>query len=327
MSRKRYFLKRAGQGVLTLLVVSAIAFFLYRLMPGGPFRYSRMSAADASRVETVWGFDPTEPLYVQYLGYMQDVILHGDFGESFFRGEPVFDVLFRAMPWSFFISIYGLLLGFSTKVVLGALMAYREGSRFDKSLTALTILTSSVPYYIVAIGALAFGAYQLGWFPTAGRYPGGTTPGFNLPFMLGIVYHAALPVLTGFIVGFGGGLAMRGNSIRLLGEDFVRHARIRGVSARRMTSRYVLQNAILPMYTGLLIGISSIFSSGIITERIFSYVGVGWYTFEAFVKRDYPLLMGSFLFYTAMTIAGILIAEFTYGLIDPRAGTTDRETY
>ena len=341
MGRTSYFAKRIAQGALTLFIVMTFTFVLYRLMPGNPITayraqiieqmLSRGESVNMERVnriiEVTVGIDVDAPIHEQYLNYVTDIVLHQDFGNSIFRGEPVFDILFRAMPWSFFISIYGLLLGFSTKIVLGALMAYKEGSRFDKGLTGLTIVTNSIPYYVVAIFALAFGAYQLGWFPTGGRYPGGTDPGFNLSFMLGIIHHAALPILTGFIVGFGGGLAMRGNSIRLLGEDFVRHARIRGISTQRITMRYILRNAILPMYTGLMIGIAGIFSSGIITERIFSYVGVGWYTFEAFLRQDYPLLMGSFLFYTAMTITGILIAEFTYGFIDPRAGTSDRESY
>ncbi|MFB6295849.1 MAG: ABC transporter permease [Halobacteriales archaeon] len=341
MSRQTYLLKRVGQGILTLFIVITITFILYRVMPGNPIvayraqiierMLSEGGSVNMERVNRIirvtTNIDPSEPIHEAYFDYMTQIIVHQDFGESIFRGEPVFDILFKAMPWSVFISVYGLLLGFSTRIVLGALMAYKEGSLFDSGMTTITIFSTSVPYYVVAILALSIFAFQLGWFPTSGRYPGGTTPGFNLPFMLGIVHHASLPILTGFIVGFGGGLAMRGNSIRLLGEDFVRHAQIRGVSTQRITLRYILRNAILPMYTGLMIGISGIFSSGIITERIFSYVGVGWYTFEAFLRQDYPLLMGSFIFYTTLTIIGILIAEFTYGLIDPRADTTDRESF
>ncbi|WP_459191015.1 ABC transporter permease [Halosimplex sp. J119] len=329
----RYTLKRTGQAVLTLFVVVTLAFVMFRLMPGGPLesirtQLMREAAASGdqinmerinSRVELMTNIRPDEPIYVQYIDYMGDVILNQDFGRSIWQQEPVFELLFKAMPWSVFISIYGLLLGFTTNIFLGAVMAYNEGTRFDSGLTGVIIALNSVPYYVAAILMLVAFSYQLELTPIGGRYDPSTTQGFNLPFMISVVQHAALPIFSSFVVGFGGGaLGMRGNSVRILGEDYVRAARIRGLSNSIIAARYVGKNAILPMYTGLMIGIAGIFSSSVILEQIFTYPGVGWYTFGALENRDYPLLMGSFIFYTTITIVGILIADLTYGLIDPR---------
>ena len=328
-----YYVKRIGQAVLTLLVVMTVAFMMYRLMPGGPLESLRrqlMKEAAQSgevpdmqrinrQVQVLTNIRPETPVWKQYLDYVGNIILHQDFGESIWQSEPVFDVLFKAMPWSVFISIYGLLIGFTTNVFLGAYMAYREGSSFDSGLTATIISLNSIPYYVAAIIMLVIFSYQLGWTPIGGRYSTEVVQGFNLPYMLSVVHHAFLPIFSSFVVGFGGGaLTMRGNSIRVLGEDYVRSARIRGLSSSLITVRYVGKNAILPMYTGLMIGIAGIFSSSVILEQIFTYPGVGWYTFGALERRDYPLLMGSFIFYTTITIIGITIADMTYSMIDPR---------
>jgi peptide/nickel transport system permease protein len=337
-----FYVKRIGQAILTLIIVLTISFFMYRIIPGGPIEVMKQQMiqealqeggrVDIQRinrlVELYTGIRPDEPVYIQYFHYIRDIILYQDFGVSIWKNDSVFVILFTAMPWSVFISIYGLLLGFTTNVLLGAFMAYTEGSRFDKSMSMTATVMSSVPYYVVAILMLSFLAFEWGLFPTGGRYDPSTTPGFNIPFMVSVVQHAILPILTGFVVGFGGGaLAMRGNSIRVLGADYIRVAQLRGLSQFRIATRYVTRNAILPMYTSLMIGLSGIFTSSIIMEQIFNYPGVGWYTLGALQRRDYPLLMGIFIFFTSITLLGVVIADFTYGIIDPRASTGEDETY
>lgn len=337
-----YYVKRISQAVFTLFTVLTISFFMYRFLPSGPIETMRQQMVQQAMqeggrvdiqqinhlVEIRTGIQPDEPVYVQYFNYVRDVVLYQDFGQSIWKNEPVFSLLFKAMPWSVFVSIYGLFLGFTVNVLLGAFMAYKEGGRFDKATSTLATVTTSVPYYVVAVLMLAYLAYEWGIFPTGGRYGSNTVPGFNWPFMASVVSHAILPILTGFVVGFGSGaLAMRGNSIRILGEDYIRVAQLRGLGQFRIATRYVTRNAILPMYTTLMIGISGIFSSSIIMEQLFNYPGVGWYTYGALQHRDYPLLMGVFIFFTTVTLIGVLAADLTYGLIDPRASTGDRESY
>lgn len=354
----RYHLKRVGQALVTYVTVTTIAFTLFRMMPGGPIqslareRYAQCIqrsgsgscdfAEIAEEVERQLTIDPGLSIPEAYVNYIYDVMFQLDFGRSTQYGEPVFDILFRAMPWSLFISLFGLALGLTFNIFWGAALAYNEGSRFDKFGTVFALTGNSIPYYVAAILALSYFGFTLGLFPTGGRYPDemiislpllGTVinapevvPGYNLPFILGVIWHGSLPIFTGFVLGISG-LAMRGNSIRVLESDYIRVARLRGLGETRIANRYVARNAVLPMYTGMMIGIAGIFSSGIITERIFTYPAIGWYTFSALETRDYPLMMGAFLFYTGITIIGILIADFTYQYVDPRAGGVDREAY
>ncbi|MFC4986456.1 ABC transporter permease [Saliphagus infecundisoli] len=338
-----YYWRKIGHAFVTLISVTTITFALFRLMPGNPAQAMRAQfesqlegsgqAADPEvldqMVQVHTGFDPSQPIYMQYFEYVRDIVLYQDFGQSIQYGDPVFDILFRAMPWSVFISVYGLALGYSTNILLGAAMAYKEGSRFDGTMTVVATFLNSIPYYVGALLFLAFFAHDLGWFPSGGRYDTSIEAGLNPAFMASIVHHGALPIMSSFIVGFGGGaLAMRGNSVRILGADYLRVARLRGIGSVRIATRYVARNAILPLYTQMMIGIAAVFSSSVVLEYIFTYPGVGWYTFDAINMRDYPLLMGSFLFFTIVTLIGILLAEFTYGIVDPRAGSGgENESY
>jgi peptide/nickel transport system permease protein len=209
-------------------------------------------------------------------------------------------------------------------------MAYAEGSRFDVGTSSLSILLTSIPFYVFAIVALYLFAYQAGLFPTSGAYDSSVTVGLNVPFLASALHHAALPLFTLVVTGFGGtALSMRGNSIHVLGADYMRVADLRGLSDRVIALRYVGRNAILPMYTGLMISIGGLFGGSVIFEEIFRYPGVGFFLFNATTSRDYPLMMGGFLFITTLTVLGILFADLTYGLVDPRAGRGggDRESY
>lgn len=340
----KYYASRVGQAIITFFTATSLTFILYRLMPGGPLESLQAqltqqleeSGASTQEIQTrvnklaeiYTGIDPDKPVYIAYMDYMEDVFFQLDFGVSIRYQEPVFDILFRAMPWSIFISGNGLILGFTVTVLLGALMAYKEGSRFDSASTLTVLTLNSIPYYVGALLMLAFLAFTWNIFPTGGRYGSHVTPGFNIPFLISVAYHGALPTLSGFIIGFGGGaLAMRGNAVRVIGSEYLRSARLRSLSVNRITTRYIARNAILPIYTSLMIGIAGIFSSSVIMEQIFQYPGIGWYMFEALTTQDYPLLMGAFIFFTLITVIGILLADLTYGLIDPRASTGDRESY
>jgi peptide/nickel transport system permease protein len=339
-----YYLKRLGQSVLVFFVSITVTFALYRMLPFGPVEMMRVNLMNQlvqqgnpspeqvekinRMVEAYTGINPEQPWYVAYYEYLYDIVVYQDFGVSITKREPVFQILFKAMPWSLFISIYGLALGTTVSLLLGAAMAYTEGSRFDAGMTVVSIINTTVPYYIVAIIALIVFSFNLGWFPSGGRMTQGTTPGFNYPFIAGIVEHAALPILSSFIAGFGGALAFRGNCIREMGKGYIRLARLRGISQGRIAIRYVGRNALLPIYTSIMMGIASLFGSSIILETIFNYPAMGFVTFEALMDRDYPLIMGSFIFFTTITLLGILIADLTYGIIDPRVkGGGDRESY
>jgi len=333
-----YYWKRLGQTVLTLWVATTLAFVLVRMLPGGPRAYLRAQLEAAGEeippeqmdklVEAYMSYRPDEPIWVQYIDFMGSLVTQGSLGQSLWYNRAVMDILLQALPWTLYYSALSLVLGFIIRVILGAAMAYREGSRFDYGVTITGFFAGSVPYYVVALLTVTYLGFHLGWFPTSGHYDyQSVEPGLNLEFFTSVVYHSVL-IVTAWLPGWlGGALGMRANSIRILGEDYLRVARLRGLREKRIASRYVARNAVLPMYTGLMISIGSLFGGAIILEKIFAYPGLGFYTFRALQTRDYPLLIGGFLFGTTATLLGITIADFTYGLVDPRAGGEDRESY
>lgn len=332
--------KRLAQTLITIFAVVTLAFGLIRLMPGGPEDYIRaqmieqrdgsVDSAEINRlVETYISYDPDEPLWVQYIEYTAAVFT-GDLGESMIYNQPVADILLAALPWTVFVMLVGLLVSFTLGVGLGALMAYVEGKPFDIGMSMASVVLTSIPYYIAAILFLMFLSYRFGIFPSGGRVNPDHPIGLNPQFFASAVYHAMLPILSIVVTTTGGiALAMRGNSIQILGEDYLRVARLRGISRNRIATRYVARNAILPLYTGFMIAIGNIFGGSIILEYIFNYPGLGYYIYRAVTSRDYPLLMGGFILITVAVVICLLIADLTYGKLDPRAGAggEQRESY
>lgn len=340
-----YYLKRFLQTLIVLWVAITVTFILYRLMPYGPVEIMRQQLVQEAlqtggsitekemqaintKVKIYTNINPDKPVHLAYLEYMKQIIVYQDFGRSIRMNEPVFKLLFEKMPWSIFLSVYGFALGTSVSLLIGAVQAHNEGSRFDKFMTTFTVINTGVPYYITAILMILGFGFALGWFPTAGKYDNALTPGFNLPFMLSVLEHGALPIMATFAASFGGALAFRGNCIREKGKEYIRVGRLRGISENKLAIRYVGRNSLLPIYTSIMMGLASLFGSSIIIETIFNYQAVGLLTFNALENRDYPLLMGAFIFFTIITLVGILIADLTYGIIDPRVkGGGERESY
>lgn len=335
MVSTQYFVKRTAMAVVTFYVVISLTFAMIRLMPGGPMDYiqSQMAAAGqapgeiAAEVERFSSINPQEPLWQQYLTYMANT-LQGNLGESMWYNDPVAEILGNAMPWTIFVSIISMILIYLIGISMGAFMAYVEGSRFDVSWSTVSILLTSIPFYVIAVVLLWYLGYNLELFPTSGHYGRQMDPGFNWEFVSSVIHHGVLPIASLTLAGFGAtALAMRGNAIQILGEDYLRVARLRALSQRRIALRYVARNAVLPMYTSMMISLGSLFGSSIILEQIFQYPGVGYFMYRAISARDYPLMMGTFLFITAGVIIGVYVADLTYGYVDPRAGSGDREAF
>lgn len=333
----RYIIERTLQLVLTIVAVVTLSFGLIRLLPGGPADALRaqlvqnnpgMTQAQINRrIEAQLNIAPDDPLYVQYVDYIVN-LFQGDMGTSTSQGAPVTEILATAIPWTIFVMSSAVLVAFTIGISMGAMMAYHEGSRFDSSSSILAVLTNSVPDYIYGILLLWIFGFQLDLFPIGGRYSGTIEPTLNLvapmqtlAFLSDALWHGALLIASIAIFVWGGwALGMRGNSVQILGEDYLRVARLRGLSERRISLRYVGRNAILPMYTSMLITIGFLFGGSVVLEQVFSYPGVGYYMVEGLHRRDYPLMMGVFIIITTTVSIGVYIADLTYGWIDPRAG-------
>ena len=323
-----YIFKRLVHAAFALYVTVTLTFVLIRLVPGGPVDYlmaQMIESGDvdrareaAERIAEHMNLPLDQPMHVQYYEYMTSVF-QGDLGRSFLLGDPVSEIMLGALPWTIFIMAAALISSYVLGIALGGLMAYWEGGKFDTGLTLTNVVLTSIPYYVFALIFLGAAGYHWGWFPTGGRWDPDTTPGFNVEFMIGAVYHGFLPFLSMQVAGFGGpALAMRGNCIQILGSDYLRVARLRGLPQHVITTDYVIKNGVLPLYTGFMISIASVFGGSVILEVIFSYRGIGFYMVRAFEARDYPLLMAAFIILATMTIIGVVIADLTYHKIDPR---------
>ncbi|WP_193364808.1 ABC transporter permease [Natrialba taiwanensis] len=321
--------RRLGQAVFTVWAVLTLSFVLIRMMPGNIMgaMITRMTQQGINPgrarelVELRMTIDPDEPLLTAYGNYVVDT-LQGNLGQSVYYGEPVTDVLAGALPWTLFVLSWAVFISFFIGITVGALMAYWEGGKLDVGLTSYAVLMGSIPFYVLAILLLIFLSYRYGLFPNGGRQPIGADPGFNLVYISGIIHHAALPIISMLVASGVASLGMRGNSIRVLGEDYLRVARLRGLSDITISTQYVARNAVLPMYTTLLISIGEMFGGSIVLEQVFQYRGLGWYMLSATHQRDYPLMMGGFMIITLAIVTALLLADLTYGYVDPRARRT-----
>jgi peptide/nickel transport system permease protein len=325
MVSTRYFVERTGQAVFTLFGTVVATFVLIRFMPGGPIDFLKAQLAQQAgqqlsqseleqRIEVYTSVRPNRPIHEQFLQYVTSLV-QGDMGQSMWYNEPVADIILSAMPWTIFISAVSMLIIYSIGILLGTVTAYVEGSRRDVVVSVVSIVTTATPFYIIAVILLWFLAY-----PTTGRYDGSLAPSLSLPFLQSVLWHGALPIASLVLARIGRiTLNMRANSIQVLGEDYLQVARLRGLGTGRITTRYVGRTAFLPMYTQLMISIGTLFGSSVILEQIFSYPGIGYYLFRAVSARDYPLMMGAFIFIMFGVIFGVYIADLTYGFVDPRA--------
>ena len=319
---------RIQQAIITLFAAVTLGFVLIHQLPTGPWqilstRYSaeELQQMDPEQIEQISeqmvGFDVTDPIHIQYVDYFTGV-LQGEFGTSVIYSQDVLDVIAPAIPWTVLMAVLAMTANTIIGVVAGAYMAYRQGSRFDVGGTFLSVLLSAIPYYVFAILLLFFLGYQTPFFPTGGRYGSDVTVGYNLEFMLSALHHVALPFISLVFTSFAA-LGLRAHCIRILGSDYIRVARIRGLRERTIVIHYVLRNSFLPYYTGFVVGLVGIFGGSVITEFIFQYVGVGWYLFRAAEGGDIPLVLGGFLFMTFAVIIALVVVDLTYSYVDPRA--------
>ena len=330
-------LARIQQTIITLFAAITLGFVLIHQLPTGPWQvlstmYSQeqLQAMSPEEIEslsqTLVGFDVTQPIHIQYVQYFSSII-QGDFGTSVLYQDPVFAVLAPAVPWTVLMAVLAMTANTIIGVTAGAYMAYRQGSRFDVGGTFVSVLLGAIPYYVFAILLLFFLGFQTPFFPSSGRYASDVTVGYNLEFMLSALHHVALPFISLVFSSFAA-LSLRAHCIRILGSDYIRVARLRGLAERRIVFHYVLRNSILPYYTGFVVGLVGIFSGSVITEFIFQYVGVGWYLFRAAEGGDIPLVLGGFIFFTTAVVLALLVVDLTYSLVDPRAeGVGSDETF
>lgn len=328
---RNFWVRRTAKALFTVYVVVTLTFFLIRLMPGSPIEIYINSLIEQygipydeakNQAAALFSIDLDAPLYIQYLGYLEN-LLRGDLGTSLLSaGTPVSTIILRFLPWTIFSVGIGLMISFSLGIILGMVMAYRRESALDHVLSALASVLSSVPNYLIAMMLVVFLGVQWKLVDIAamrGSMSPGMQPGFNLAFIKDALYHASLPIITYVITTIGTWmLTMKSSTISTLGEDYVTVAKARGLPERRITTAYVGRNAALPLFTQLTIAIGFIVGGSLLIESVFVYQGIGLVLLRSITQRDYSVMQGVFLIITISVIVANLLADVLYSRLDPR---------
>lgn len=323
----RRLLHRLSVYLLAIWAAVTINFFLPRLAPGNPAealflrlsQHGPVSAATEKALEIEFGLDTTDPLWLQYVKYLGN-LLHGDLGISTtYYPATVGDIIGQNIRWTLVLLTVSVLISFVLGTLLGIWLAWRRGSTLDTVLSSLMTFLYSILYPWLALMAVYFLGFHLGWFPFADGYDTTLIPGWNLDFLLSAAYHAILPALTLVVSTIAGWmLTMRNSMITTLSEDYVLMAQAKGLSARRVMFAYAARNAILPSVTGFAIALGAVVGGQLLVEIVFSYPGIGFALFQAIQGQDYFLADGILLLVIVATVVMNLVVDLCYMLLDPR---------
>jgi peptide/nickel transport system permease protein len=308
----RYVVRRSLQSVGLLLLISLLAFSIMRLAPGGPAQFMddpRIGAEYREALRESYGLN--DPLPIQYLKWLSNVV-RLDFGVSFIDRRPVLDKIGERFWASFQLAASSFVLGL-LGIPLGVYAALRRGRWQDQTIRVLTVFGNAVPHWWLGLMLLVLSATTFRIFPLGGVY---TIGDGSLPDRL---WHLALPALIGALSGWiGYSRYIRSEMLDVLGQDYVRTAHAKGLEPRDVLVRHGLRNALIPLAT-MLGGIFTLLLSGsVLFETTFSWPGLGRMTVDAAFQRDYPVLMAMTVLSSTLAIMGNLLADVTYGWIDPR---------
>jgi peptide/nickel transport system permease protein len=323
---RKYFLKKFGWFLITLVFAFILNFTLPRLMPGDPVRgiVSRLAQGmtNTTGIQAIYEqyaelFGTNKPMLTQFFLYVRNVF-RGDFGFSFSQyPRTVADVLGSSIWWTIALQFPAIIVGWLIGNTLGALAAYLKGG-FDRVLMPVSIFVSSLPAFGMAVILLVIFAVNLKWFPTSGGYGFDLIPNFSWKFIWSVFTHYQLPFWSLVLITIGGqAIGMRSMAIYELNADYVKYARFMGIKDRKIVG-YVFRNAMLPQITGLALSIGTMVFGAVVAEIIFSYPGLGSTILTAVLGGDYPLISATTLIITLMVLSANFLIEIVYGILDPR---------
>lgn len=322
----RYLASRLFEIVVTLVAMSFAVYLLIGLMPGDPIDLMisgdpRMTSADAARLRAVYGVD--KPLLDRYVAWAHQAAI-GNFGYSRSFNQPVMTVLWPRLLNTLELAGTAFFLSIAIALPLGIWAAARPRGRIDYLINLFCFAGISTPPFWLALLLITLFAVTLGWLPAGGMAdlragtPLATAIGQKLRF-------AALPVITLTLVQLGTYTRfMRGAMIEVLRQDYVRTARAKGASERRVLLGHAFVNALAPVLTVLALSFGALFSGALITETMFAWPGMGKTVYQAILDNDYNLALVGLLITTFATIVGNLLADLALVWIDPRVSIVDR---
>lgn len=298
-----YILKRIALALLTVWVVITVTFFVMRAVPGGPFLGEKAITESAqAALEAKYGLD--KPLMEQYFTYLKDVVTRFDFGPSLkLRGRQVLDIIVDGMKVSVKLGLTAAGIALVCGIVLGAAAALRRNKLIDKVIMVLTTACISMPSFIMGTLLLLVFALQLAIFPANGE----TAKGLILPIItLSLSPMANITRLT------------RSSMLDVLGQDYIRTARAKGVSQWKIIFGHALKNSLIPVITYFGPMLAYIVTGSLVVEQIFAVPGIGRYFVSSITGRDYPLIMGTTIVLATLIVIMNLVSDILYKIVDPR---------
>lgn len=298
-----YVIKRILLAIFTVWVVITVTFFVMHAVPGGPFVGEKATTpAVQAAMEAKYGLD--KPLLEQYGTYLKDIVTRFDFGPSLKqRGRMVIDIIADGMKTSMKLGLIAAAVATIIGVVLGAVAALRRNKLIDRVIMVITTAFVSMPSFIIGALLLALFSVQLRWLPANGAASGGLV----LPIITLALYPMAyITRLT------------RSSMLDVLGQDYIRTAKAKGVSGARIIFGHALKNSLIPVLTYLGPMLAYIVTGSLVVEQIFAVPGIGRAFVSSITNRDYPMIMGTTIILAALIVIMNLVTDILYKVVDPR---------
>jgi peptide/nickel transport system permease protein len=301
---RAYLLRRLGHAALTLAGVSVLVFVILRVIPGDPAKMLLPEGAPQSAVEALnRHLGLREPLPVQYWIFLRSVV-RGDFGESFQYRAPALAVVVERLPATLHLALAAMALTILAGVSLGILAAVRRGTWYDYGGTVLAVFGQSLPNFWLGIMLILLFGVTLRWLPTSGFQGWG---------------HLVLPAVT--LASFPTALVARltrSSLLEILGREYIRTGRAKGLAERVVVLRHALKNATIPVITVLGLQIGTLLGGAVITESVFAWPGMGKLVVDAIFFRDFPVVQTILILSATIFVLINLVVDLLYTVLDPR---------
>ena len=299
----KYLIKRVILAAVTVWVVATLTFFLMNLVPGGPFLSEKaISPAATKALEAKYGLD--KPMAERYFTYITDAA-HGDFGDSLKqRGRTVMSIITAKFPVSARVGGIAVLVSLCLGIPLGVLAAYKRGTAIDSLFSVIATCGIAVPGFVICTLLMYFFGVRLKWLPTLGL-TGWTS------YIMPVAALSAYPM--SYIMRL-----MRSSMLDVLGQDYMRTAKAKGLSQPVALFKHALRNAVLPVITYLGPMMTYTMTGSFIVEKIFTIPGLGGEFIKAINGRDYTMIMGTTIFLATFMVIMNVLVDFLYKLVDPR---------
>jgi peptide/nickel transport system permease protein len=307
-----YIVQRILAAIPVMGFVALFVFLLLRLTPGDPAAILAGDTATPEQLERIReSLGLNEPLFTQFFSWIGQ-LLQGDFGTSILSGKPVIELIADRMEPTISLALSTIILSVIIAVPLGVIAAWKQGTLIDRFVMLISVLGFSVPVFVIGYLMISLFSMELKWFPVQGFKPIGDGVGaffhrIALPtFTLTLLYIALIARIT------------RTSMLEILGDDYIRTARAKGLPESRVLMRHALRNCSVPIITVIGIGFALIISGVVVTESVFNLPGLGRLTVDAVLSRDYPVIQAVILLASLIYVVINLLIDIAYVLLDPR---------